>query len=407
MPRILVNDDVNIVLNDFDAYDMIMNKIAAGLNTLPRYLSFRTGDYPPLEAIMSSTTMNVVDILSIVTDPNAGKSFNNVLMRLGQLPHRPALDLVRDLLEPFIAYNRLFENATPENRDMFLFELVPELGSMNIQIDPLQVWNNRELIKDRISTEINMVKNVVKESLETSLDKNVKGVKYTNFELQKIKFDFDIKLSGLDLPGLFDKLKLDEDVPYAVMNNLYKFIDGFDIPSQWLDEEQSENSIIMKVRSSESKYINAILSNDENTSLFTVSIFMDWDEKKGGELSVNELQKRIMNVLHTRHTLSPSEIRQARLNGVYFIPKHSFNPNVFSDIVMNDTTFSDIMVVDERIRRRGKLLNTLNVKFENETIGTVLLSLTKKIASPDDADVQETKPHKRETVLKKVVNIFV
>ena len=180
----IINDNIEVTVNDFDDQETVVKKIAGKLNTLPKYLYFPGGIIPTLEQFQNVANIDVIDILSILIDPSAGTYFTNVFNQIRPMLN-PDIDIIKDILEPFIAYNQILERADETERFMMFTGILPQLERLNVQVDIETIWENRTQIKEELERKI-------KQSAESVSDITIyetDEVSYTDFILQREKFE--------------------------------------------------------------------------------------------------------------------------------------------------------------------------------------------------------------------------
>ena len=140
-----------------------------------------------------------------------------------------------------------------------------------------------------------------------------------------------------------------------------------------------ESSILIKVNTS--TVSTPIVKNDDYTSViiderdgeFFASIYT----KQEDTISTNIIVSRLLNALQIEDTTI--DIKQTKINGVFYIPKESLNIFVFADLAMNNPTFREYIAVDERNRPR-KQQNSVYARYEDRRTGEIMFTLTEKVA---------------------------
>lgn len=384
MVQITINNDTSVILsiNELDTDQMIVDKIAAILNTTAGFLFFPIGRVPTGKEFRSTQNVDVVDILDIITSPDAGTSFTRLMNTIHPMLSQQRLDINGAVLVPFIAYNNAIQDLDPAERDMVLFSIAQEIQAFGINVDLQAVWNDRDNIKSQISALISEVQERVNTSLQTNLMETVQDTEHTAFELEKTKFVFRLDIDNMNLIGLFNLIELNPNVPFMNYKDLYKIMNDFRIPTGWTESDTTE-SIMLKVSkhpllpgvTTDEDYLTVFISNE-----LSVSVFMEDKDS----MTAADIATRISETIQHSGDVVPVDIRESKVNGQFTFPSHAFNQFVFADMVMNDTIFSSVMTIDER-RRATKRSDALYAMFEDEGIGQVRITITEKVGDTPDS----------------------
>ena len=77
----IINDNIEVTVNDFDDQETVVKKIAGKLNTLQNIYIFGR-NYSNFGTISECRKYRCIDILSILIDPSAGTYFTNVFNQI-------------------------------------------------------------------------------------------------------------------------------------------------------------------------------------------------------------------------------------------------------------------------------------------------------------------------------------
>lgn len=386
---------VQINGEDFQIYDLdtdmsILSRIAIVLNTLPKYLYFSDGA-PTMEQFKTNTDIKVEDALSII------KNYDSIrfIPLYEDLKSKIIIsNLTNDLINPFIVYNPEIKqqiSANPENFDMFLDLVQREIKTLNLtpDLDIRQVWNNREGIIRNLELNINdNRRNSETQVRNFTRIENAAELVFTEFELERDRNELKLNLNNITLIEIFNYIKLNDNAPFASLNNFYKILKDFYPYEEW---SVTTDDIILMV----SPYTN-ILTNPKINDYSTVII----EESEENEMVVNfyfnkssnNLDKKqlIERIVGTFPKLEPLEIKSLvsdNISGVFYFPLRTLNKHVLSDLIMNDPLFSAMLSVNEGTKAT-KTRSSIFVYFNHLNTGPITATLTEKVMTKLDTTMK-------------------
>ena len=269
---VLINGKKFIVYA-LDTQKSIMNRLAVELKTLPNYLYFPDGIPTLVDFHNERGDIVVEDLLNIMKNFPTGneKTFVVNLKNIEKKISQQKLTMIFDILPPFIAYNKELAELPEEYQELFSLTFQEELDKSGLFEKSQNVYN---ILKDRenIKTTFDkLIKNNAKSSkayelLYKQYYKIQKGVSYTQFELERVNFEFTLNMSNIYVIEIFNQLQLNPYVPFACINNTFKILKDFIPPIEW--SVNLSSAIVFKVlQKSElegyknSDFVDAILSS--------------------------------------------------------------------------------------------------------------------------------------------------
>ena len=381
-----------------DTRENIIRRIAVSFDTTKKYLYFVDG-VP--DNFVDNTVYRIENLLEII------KSNENFISLYNQIKDKiiqQSLSIKTDILEPFIIYNQTIETIPENFLDTVLFSIQQEIESLNIiekrEINLRDIITRKRLIIERLTISIKLEKtNSEKESRinremeQTTVEKN-----YTDFELENISFEAFIESPKISIMELFNNIVLNNDVPFATINNIYKVLSvssGNFSPD--LDWTASLNDIILLKFKDNKEYSNCFVSieNKDNVELSIIKLTLTVSVLKKKEDIRNLTIQKILNIFLNRETLRVAHVNDVKLKGVFYFPKKGLNKFVLSDMIMNDKRFSKFLAVDESVKA-SKKTESLYIHFNNPKTGEITANITERYSFKGDPNLKG----------KDIVNIF-
>ena len=342
----------------WDTEQSLSERIAAKMTTLPKYVYFiKSKNFATsIEDMKKGMKAQIGDFLKdlktsksvdIVTNILNGKNIPNFIIS-------SPLDPINDLLKPFIAYNKMLEGLSVDDRGVIflLLKTMTENKVIKIKI----IWDNRNLIKEQFESEIMLNKTRVKQS---DVLFKIKGVKFSPFVRKEISLRLEYDLKNLSLLEVFDLIKLTPEIPYASVNNLYKILRDFYPNPDW---ESGDNFIYLKCRSGIDKFIDALLILEGNPG-----------EEKGiiqtglikNTIKPESIIKNIEDIFTTPLDLVKNYIDKEKGKFYYYLGDKPIDTYVLGDLVLNDPIFSQYLSIDEHeAATKGKRSSTYIYFFD-------------------------------------------
>jgi hypothetical protein len=195
-------------------------------------------------------------------------------------------------------------------------------------------------------------------------------------------FSFDLNgFENINITEIFNDVVLNKNVPFASCGKFFKILREKIPFNEWASD--TEDVIILRLcqekmsNSQPSDYTPAILNIENNIVSTKIQLNINRnsiDEKK----AVNE----IVNVFATSK-LNASNQKQISISGVFYVSNQKMNNYVFSDLVMNNRLFSNILTINENIKTSKKKAG-LYIHFNLLSVGYVTANLTERIVTRND-----------------------
>jgi hypothetical protein len=116
-----INETYQFDVYDLDTQQSTTERLAAEMNTIPKYLYFPNGTPDITDFHNKDENIYVEDILEIITSDSAGYNFVTIFNNLKDKIDKTKLDLRIDIFLPFIAFNKTLKEQPPgQMRDMFI-----------------------------------------------------------------------------------------------------------------------------------------------------------------------------------------------------------------------------------------------------------------------------------------------
>lgn len=386
---VIINDKVFDIYN-LDTIESIMNRIAAKLKTLPKFLYFPNG-IPSLEDFhINSNNFIVEDIYNIIKTNSIDDNFSNVYELIKDKIKQKNLD-IEEVVRIFIIHNKLINDLSEvSDEDLvsmnihFMEDSIKKSIGKDININDMY---NKKSRSDKLLYYENLIQNnIIKEfeKTESYIEfKNIIGIQYTPFELEKIYFDIILEIELISLLEIFNKIKLTDHVPFSTCSNFYKIRKDIIPPLQW---KYSDNSnIILKVLQKEDiatsieDYADVIIEKDYNKikAILSYTVF--------NNISKDEIINRFLSVIGNPKV---TNIKEKEINGIFYFLNQRLNKIVLLDLIMNDSYFSNYLYIDETIITQKP---TVYIHFYTQEIGEIKAYLTEKIVDKKDPDIKNKK----------------
>jgi hypothetical protein len=392
-----INGKFQVVVQDLDTQQTFITKLAAEMKTLPMYLYFKDG-IPDITALHDKdTNIEVEDLLTTIRTTDVSES--NLVSFLKELQTKIANNklykpnFVFDILTPVIAYNKNLSNIPDDFQQTYSLlyeEVLKKDKTFEVKQSIYDIWEKR---KDTISQITNAIKqNDMKVKSLMKVYKKFydveEGVNYTDFELERVNFEFSIDIINMSIMEIFNQIQLDPTVPFASINNTFKILKDF-IPSEdW--SVYLETAIVFKVLQKAniadytyedfSDAVLAILNGPEGD---IVSVGMTL-ETSAGYLSREKLIERLLEIIKGVGKITIKNIKEQYVNGVFYIPNRTMNKNVLADLVMNNPIFSSLLATDESDKATKKKGNSLYLYFNHPLTGNMTINITEKVSVKGD-----------------------
>jgi len=405
---IIFNNGINnieIEVYDLDSIDSIINRLCAKFNTLSKFIYFPNG-LPTMEIISENSNEPILfeNMLRVIKKTN---NFEELYKILNEKLNFTLNDVVYYYLILNEEIDRLedMEKNDPMMRGNAVDPFLLFLNNSIKNIDKDANIDIKNIITNRYGSVINIRKQIennilyVKKQSEIFKDFNNRvGLNYTEFELEKVKFEIILDVENISLLEIFNNIKLNKNIPFATTHYFYKILKDFTPFIEWTDlfnrsktyfdkykNINRDKNIIFKILQKEDftdmkDYSECILNYENNITKIKLE-----HNIKNFLINSDDLIERILTILNIDKIKSKRDIG---VNGVYYYPIFEFNKYILLDIIMNDNLFSSIITVDES---SIGIKDNIFIYFNNAKVGNLTAYLTiqtvfKNIPTDDEKD---------------------
>ena len=407
MVKLNVNNVNGIYVSSFelDIYDLdtqksALTRLASKIETIPKYLYFPDG-IPSIERLKEKDPIVVENLLAFITESN-DIDFITLMNKLTDKIDQQNLKIQEDVLLPFIAFNKVYEDIGYESLLAPFMLLTKQIKDENLldekssltDIQLLNFWE-KERVKTvkRFSEEVGAVLRQAKqqEEMYKDYDKVRSKIIYTPFEKESVDFKFFLDLNNITMIEIFNHLILTPELPFATTNEFFKIFKDFNPPKSW--EMSRNSSIIFKVLQKKTldgvkpeDYANGFLIVDEKQGTENIIVNMSL-LTSGNFLPRDDIIERFVGSIHGLGIVNVKDIIEKSIKGCFYFPKHSLNKYVFADLLLNNPLFSSMMSINES-EKASKKKESVYIHFYNSKIGKLTANITEKKSARNDSDLR-------------------
>lgn len=363
---VLINDNFEFEVRTWDTTQSIVNRLAARMNTLPIYLYFPDPIEQTLRSYLEIEEDVVIgDILKDFLDlpVNEFSKFLKEVDKLDRLDKIRNLDIMKDIISPYIAMNETLEEVDPSMRSTLLLLLKTQITDRVVPAEVL--WHDRKSIRARIKKDIEENKKHVKE-LQLLIDIEPKA--HTNFNREEASFRIELDFKGLTLLEIFDQLVLTPWIPYATVNNLHKILMDFTPDVKWVAQENVINLRVLETKPPDPPvYVDVSLElvgdPGEETGILRTKL-LDFTKGITEQGFKNYLQGVFPGLPLQEKSLAVTK-EKGRL--FYELGSQPIDSYILGDLVLNNPQFSKYLAIDEHEAATKKKRSTLYIHFFGDT----------------------------------------
>jgi len=420
-------NDSNFIIYSLDTTETIIERIASIYSTIPLYIYFADG----LPDVLNNDTENIIakDLLKQIK--NFAKDNTNFKELYDSLQDKLPL---KDILIPYVVYNKSFEDTPEDFREAVLFVLQEDLQSIlssskeieddeedlekekeneekeeaeskeeskkkekdrmsDERLNVKDIWDERFTVKQKISDDINNNKKSSKETekLYKQFDNAENTIVFTPFEVNKINFNLVLDYPDtISLYEIFNNIKLTSEIPFSSISNFYKILKEFVPPEDWI--VSVSDGIILRV----SEKIDNPSIEDFTTIIISIEnkeviIGINTNIKGTNNIDKDKFIQRILDVINMSN-IKIRRINEKSVNGLFYFPNKQINSFVLTDMSLNNKLFSKLISVDESLKTNKKS-NIVYVHFYSQKTGHISISISTKIMTTLESEMrfQDTK----------------
>lgn len=402
---------------DMDTTVSITNRIASALNTLPRYLSFQQ----PL-----SDENKVIDILTLVKkdffdsfsafEEKYVDVFSNlyiqrnkkVIFKAWIMFNTPKLERFKKnplILSSFVASSTRLEYFSTEiEGTRWMENISSHIDALKKEIKTHKSDTERRDSSMKVFEEIEEVPNDVFIALlspssserlteiESLQNRLIEEGRQFFGKREKIEYVWEIQQTASPLE-IFNSLVLNNNIPFANINNYYKVFSEAKITSEWLDIIDKDSSILkifVKILNNENEYDTIeifIIEKDKNDDVLIlprISVTIDVREYSNPKASIEKVITLPLSLLSQK---------ESSVSGLYFLPTEYFNSYVLGDLIMNDKLFFQISNDESNKatkRKRNPEDQYMYLYFSHPKTGNITFSMEQKFVVKSDLEIRNT-----------------
>lgn len=387
-----------------DTNQLILERIAETLHTIPRYITFITK--PELDN--ENADILAEDYLIKIIN-NSKTTQDDFFEFIKENPIPDGLDEFKDVFQIWIAYNESIQQISNINK-----LVLNSIASSYEKFFPnpqqfINFWNQRLLYRNRIENEIQRIKSKVEKDKQffkryDSINEEDAWLA-TIPKIEKTAFDSILKINNkyiYTLAEIFNNIQSTLHAPfisfYTETTEFFKILKTFNPPDEWLniDTKRKRESISVYIYQKKGtisdrldEYVQVIISTTEQGELqLSTSIKTDVNH-----FSENEFMEKFLEIF-PKKDVDIQDIKENETTGLFFFPQKALISNVLLDLFFTDPIFSQLFITkefDASTRRRTEDRNPY-ILFEFNHI------LTGKITGTlDPKNVDRTDPELRGT----------
>lgn len=389
------NNKIDFPVYGLDTLTSILDRLSSTLNTKPKYLYF-PGGMPSIDEIKSHT-IKVEDLLSVIRNT---PRVNKLVDYLNDKIQQQGLSWATDIFTPFITFNNKLESSDSNIRGTLILSLensiMPVVDAEYAEIKRLsivagippparepfdiqKIWDNRSTyIKN---WNINILernkgsKTLVKQFKAFASIKT--PILYTDIDLDSVtlKFSLNIGVTYGSLMEVFNYMVTNPNIPFISFDNYFKILKDFVPANDW--STTTDTAIILRILTSpigkSRRYIDVWIGPTETNDL-RVEVELDVTKPT---VSTDEIVERILSSLPSLNA-TPGVVNESTINGAFNLPLTSVNKYILSDLVLNNTLFSEFITIKENDKATKAQKTGLYILFNHDNTGPISSVVTEQ-----------------------------
>jgi len=364
---------VKLKIYDLDSVYNIIERVAASLDTLPKYLyGFEKFQDDDMESLIAEKNIIIEDQLDVIR--------NTKNLDISKFPYLDKTELVNLWIALHDRNEKIIKLAKENFPDVTI---------------STQLESNNILEKLSKSIEYNK-KKVELMNLDNEKFKTLKGVNKTDFIVEKTDFKLALNLN-IGILEFFNKIILTDEVPVSICDKFTKISKNFfDIvstqESDW-DLLRLEDLIVMKVNSqikkNRKKYIDAFIGKD----MITINrkreeyIIIKLTVETNTDANLENEENIINNIMNTVPGVSIYKKIVDNIEGNFIFPKQTLNVYVLAELIMNNKLFSSRLIINES-SKASKDKNDIFIVFTHPNFDKTRCFITPRVADRNDVNIK-------------------
>lgn len=367
----------NFTISSTDTISNIFVKISAMVDSLPKYIYLKGVDLDiqKLRRTKVLKDVEIVNIFDIIKEGNQSvadfvKNLKSVIDLF------PKLDKVNDIIKPWMVYN--LKDLDQEEFSLISFSIVDTINkslNSNYEVEFTNFEESGKLIRRDIEGKIKENKRLAE--ILVSSEVQIQGKAFTPFSLEKIKYVLEIgQTTDTTINEVFNSIVLNTKIPFASMGGYFKVLKDFIPDREWIFDTDP-NVISLKLIKSGNEYEDVKFKFENG--IFKITLEADTEK-----VSKEAVVETVLSVIKKSNPVVTRD-EPISVKGVFYIPDQNLDKYVFAHLVMNDPSFS-VLVIDE-VGKATKEKNSI-YSYYNTGIYQMSIVLTPKIMDRFDPSMK-------------------
>lgn len=382
-------------VSQLDTKHSIIDRVSVELDTLSKYLYFPNG-FP--ENLNTDENIEVYDLLKkIIKNAKSNKNFVEFIEKYrNKIPKN--LDIKKDVLPIWLVYNEKLEQLYKLNKETLSqdYKYLVDNEYFNTTDEMERYYaNNRLLIKEMLERDKKILKDRV-----TNLEKQeeqfntIEGAVYTELKTEQLNLELNLELKDITILEIFNNIILNEAVPYASCKGYYKILKDFVPSEEWT--ESPDDYLLLKMYKKPTveslnykEYTNIEIRVEGELGNEKVTVNMKLITQSG-YLSQEKFIERFISIFPSN--IVYKNVVETEVIGVFYYPENTIYSYAFADLVLNDTLFSSLLVINESNRASKHKTESgqpqLRLIFNHPSTGRITASVTQQFVNYSDIEMK-------------------
>jgi len=360
-----------------DTLETFKKRLAVEIKTLPKYLYF------PEELTYSKLKdkeITVIDILYLIKQTAKGVNIETNFLELLEMIKRADIKLnIRDDVA-IVWFGYCKENNVSTG---IVDNVINEMVKSKIFFTKKYAetyYASKDILK---ATEIafkklNRETPVEEQNFKKFQEIDIEKVQATEFKPEYTEFKLVTSIQNISLLEVFNSIVLSERIPFATCKNFYKVYKKF-VPDKSM-EKTMENAIVLKVMNRNKKndynYTDVIVKMENaetDTTVMIIELVIQTTKNPSALNDRTEVENEVLKLFDIQPTVV--KVVEKSISGYFHIPQRLFNKYIFSDLVMNNDIFEQLVNLDEQKKATKK---RTYIYFNHPSTGYITSTITGK-----------------------------